>query len=1020
MAVTCGFFNAENGSPRYNADQISSYFDGIVNQGVFQNFGQGLEVTAGTGLSVSVADGRAIVQSKWVNNDAALTLNISTASTTQPRIDAVVIKLDRSARSISILVKTGTPASSPSAPEMTRTDSVYEMALAYVNVAANATSVTVTDKRADTSVCGWATVAQSTSGEVDAMLDAMKTGFDGVTYASPAAMVQGEDEKLAGNIDYTQNILAGLRFHHIKMSESGFFINLSGTTVDIDNPSTSSGWRYAVVSCSEGDVFYISGTGGASPRLWAFADSSKNIISKASEGAFASDMQIVAPENASYLIINDNSSANSFIGVPEFADAKYSKTYYESFADARTKTRKYNFTTLNYSGFVYENRFVNSGGVEDYNSSVILTKGYLPEGFIVIPKEGYSISLIEYTSEDVFVSRSAFVTTPQWMTIGKKYRMQMQRTDGTVINASEINNVIISPRESDSVEYDFGLVSNVNGGISYNLTKLCSTSFIPESVKMIGLTNTNYKIVVGRWNKTTLAFVDRSTFTTGPITLDHSTYKYMFQLTKADDSQITLSEADAALLVTDDTPLTFISGVIASGGGYATAIHGCVATDYIPENVKGVFLKSAKYEIAIAKYNKTTEAFISRYAFIAAPDYSLDHDNYKYKLCVITTTETKMDISDVYNYIEFSKEYPGMDAFKYSFGISDQEKYLSGDGTQCVIDEDRGMMYVLYNAGTNTYGESYAYYDLAVFPIHQPFRVQYYNVYTAGTTYGELTFNGGQDSNLAFGDGYVRVMIYDVGTQCWWYRDFDISSGEFSDPNKMQISFDGSTYEDMTKTNIEQFFLDSSLPYSGNPTIASRMIIKDNTLYAALLPTAIASKPVLISSDDNGETFSLETIIPVSATIECGFAYTDRWYIVSRMGGLYWSNDDFEHVTQIKGITCDGTRPDMFILDGDIVACVSKTSAMFSTGNHDSDRTNVVMYKGSGADSANYEIMKPLQNPNGCTYYRIMNFKGVLYYVGTCGELYPDKHWAGAQCKDGVYYIKLGYPENMKPGKRYS
>jgi hypothetical protein len=93
---------------------------------------------------------------------------------------------------------------------------------------------------------------------------------------------------------------------------------------------------------------------------------------------------------------------------------------------------------------------------------------------------------------------------------------------------------------------------------------------------------------------------------------------------------------------------------------------------------------------------------------------------------------------------------------------------------------------------------------------------------------------------------------------------------------------------------------------------------------------------------------------------------------------------------------------------------------MFSTGNHDSDRTNVVMYKGSGADSANYEIMKPLQNPNGCTYYRIMNYKGVLYYVGTCGELYPDKHWAGAQCKDGVYYIKLGYPENMKPGKRYS
>ena len=83
---------------------------------------------------------------------------------------------------------------------MTRNSTTYEMALAYVNVAANATSVTVTDKRSDSTVCGWVTVAQSTSGEVDAQLNAMKTGFDGVTYSSPAAMVQGEDELLNSQI----------------------------------------------------------------------------------------------------------------------------------------------------------------------------------------------------------------------------------------------------------------------------------------------------------------------------------------------------------------------------------------------------------------------------------------------------------------------------------------------------------------------------------------------------------------------------------------------------------------------------------------------------------------------------------------------------------------------------------------------------------------------------------------------------------------------------------------------------
>jgi hypothetical protein len=180
MAVTSGFFDSRNGDRKYNADQMSEYFRGIVSGGVFQHLDGGLQVTAGTGLAVNVAAGRAIVQNRWIQNSASLPLSISAASETYGRKDAVVLRLDSAARTVSITVKTGTPAASPAAPEMTRSGGVYEMALAYVNVAAGATSVTVTDKRSDSTVCGWATVAQSTSGEVDQMLDDMKTGFDGV------------------------------------------------------------------------------------------------------------------------------------------------------------------------------------------------------------------------------------------------------------------------------------------------------------------------------------------------------------------------------------------------------------------------------------------------------------------------------------------------------------------------------------------------------------------------------------------------------------------------------------------------------------------------------------------------------------------------------------------------------------------------------------------------------------------------------------------------------------------------
>ena len=201
MAVTSGFFDSRNGDRKYNADQMSEYFRGIVSGGVFQHLDGGLQVTAGTGLSVNVAAGRAIVQNRWVQNSASLPLSISAASETYGRKDAVVLRLDSSARTVSIVVKTGTPAASPAAPSMTRSGGVYEMALAYVNVAAGATSVTITDKRSDSAVCGWAAVAQATSGEVDQMLDDMKTGFDGVVYSSPAAMVQGCDSKLQ-NTDY--------------------------------------------------------------------------------------------------------------------------------------------------------------------------------------------------------------------------------------------------------------------------------------------------------------------------------------------------------------------------------------------------------------------------------------------------------------------------------------------------------------------------------------------------------------------------------------------------------------------------------------------------------------------------------------------------------------------------------------------------------------------------------------------------------------------------------------------------
>lgn len=159
MAVTYGFFNAIDGDRKYNADQMSEYFDGLVSNGVYESVGGALQVMASTGMTVNVQTGRAIINSKWLNNDAVLTLNITQAHAVLNRYTAVVVRLDIVNRTISITTKDGTPATNPVQPTMSNTSTMVELCLAMIYVGAGVTSITqanIADMRASSS-CGWVT-----------------------------------------------------------------------------------------------------------------------------------------------------------------------------------------------------------------------------------------------------------------------------------------------------------------------------------------------------------------------------------------------------------------------------------------------------------------------------------------------------------------------------------------------------------------------------------------------------------------------------------------------------------------------------------------------------------------------------------------------------------------------------------------------------------------------------------------------------------------------------------------------
>lgn len=150
------------------------------------------------------------------------------------------------------------------------------------------------------------------------------------------------------------------------------YIITNGSTVQWDTPAVSaySNIKWAVVECSPGDVFTINGRGGNSDRLWAFADASKNIISVSGVSASATELVLTAPANAAYLIINDETDSQSYIG-----DTTASK-------DTATIL---NNTNRSISGNLYETTivgwedgYVDSHGAEQPELTLIQRSGYIP------------------------------------------------------------------------------------------------------------------------------------------------------------------------------------------------------------------------------------------------------------------------------------------------------------------------------------------------------------------------------------------------------------------------------------------------------------------------------------------------------------------------------------------------------------------------------------------------------------------------------------------------------------------
>ena len=147
MSLTYGFYNSVNHDRVYDATQFGSIFDGVINDGVFNNIGDLFVVTPHEGMEVFVGTGRAWFNGTWTLNDSNIALTISESHPIYNRIDAIVLEVNANSdvRENTIKIVEGTPASSASRPTLIDNEFQHQHPLAYVSISANASSITSAD-----------------------------------------------------------------------------------------------------------------------------------------------------------------------------------------------------------------------------------------------------------------------------------------------------------------------------------------------------------------------------------------------------------------------------------------------------------------------------------------------------------------------------------------------------------------------------------------------------------------------------------------------------------------------------------------------------------------------------------------------------------------------------------------------------------------------------------------------------------------------------------------------------------
>lgn len=153
-----GFFDSINTgtaeNPVYDrtvdAEFFTQFFGAVQSNGV-----SGFGVTAGSGLTVTVASGKGVINGHFGYEESETTLSLSSGSS--QRIYSICLRLAAPERTISLVAVNG---------DISRTEDIYDLCIAKVTIPANSSQITaamISDTRTDAALCGMLTAANAST-----------------------------------------------------------------------------------------------------------------------------------------------------------------------------------------------------------------------------------------------------------------------------------------------------------------------------------------------------------------------------------------------------------------------------------------------------------------------------------------------------------------------------------------------------------------------------------------------------------------------------------------------------------------------------------------------------------------------------------------------------------------------------------------------------------------------------------------------------------------------------------------